>query len=390
MPEIAGSDKGSLLLGALRSCISRYDSSIDTSGLAFFEFPTFVGCLIDDFVHVMVGSLASADIGPYLAFAAGQNARALNIYLSPAALNDIPSQVLPEVASVLGLQGEGFAVAVSVLQAGKTGLTPGARSSKLQAVVQDEHAREEFLSNTGSRDALSLVAGSQCETLFIRDRMIVTYLGLEVARSISSHGVTSLEIGVGRNDRMAKTWFRETKSQAEQLRETIDTVRRFRLGGSQFHPLAKLSVARWMRLALQANPSLISVDRVTPIELARTGSWPGISVWSLKGHLEPADEDGLAYQGFDPSFEDDNLSFAIATQGVDADYVLGIADGIDIGAVAKLYEVTQSVRARGRKIEGSILVLQERNRISSIERLVKMASFDLRSTTIAPTWKNLL
>ena len=387
MPEIAGSEKGSLLLGALRSCISRYDPSVDTSGLAFFEFPTFVGCSIDGFVHVMVGSISSADIGPYLAFAAGRSAKALNIYLSPAALSGVPSQVLPEVASVLGLQGEGFGVEVKVLQAGKTGLASVEHGTKLQAVIQDEHAGEEFLGNGGARDALSLVAGSQCETLFIRDRMIVTYLGLEVARSISNHGEISLEIGVGRNDRMAKTWLGEMTSQAEQLRETIDTVRRFRLGGSQFHPLAKLSTARWMRLALQDNPGLIAADRVTPIELARTGSWPGISIWSLKGHIEPVDEDGLVYQGFDPSFEDDNLSFAIAARGVDAEYVICIADGIDIGAVAKLYEVTRTVRAQGRKIKGSILVLQERNRISSIERLVNMASFDLKSATIPPMWK---
>lgn len=390
MPEITRSEKGSLWLGALRSCISRYDPSVDTSGLEFFEFPSFVGCSVDGFAHVLIGSLASADIGPYLAFAAGRKAAALNIYLSPATLNALPSQVLPEVAGVLGLQSEGFVISASVLQAGKSGLSPVVHGSKLQSVIQDEKARQEFLRYRGAEQALGLAHESGCQTLFIHDQMIATYLGLEVARSTNAHGEIRLEIGVGRNDRMAKSWLGGAASQEEQLRETIETVKRFRLGASQFHPLARLSVARWMRLVLEVNPGLIAAERVTPIELARAGSWQGISIWSLKGNIEPMDEYGLMYRGFNPSFEDDNLSFAIATQGLDNDYVVGVSDGIDIGAVAKLYEVTKSVRAQGRKIEGSILVMQERNRISSIERMVDMASFDLRSATLSPTWKNLI
>ena len=142
-----------------------------------------------------------------------------------------------------------------------------------------------------------------------------------------------------------------------------------------------------MRLAIQDDPSLISAQWLMPLELVRAGDWPTRGIWSLKSGFEFHDEDAMMYRGFDPSFEEDDLAFAIAMDSAGAQHVVGISAGVDLGAVAKLYEVARSLADQGRKVDGSILVVQERNRIVPIERLVNLAGFSLRSAILLPTWK---
>ncbi|MDA8271449.1 MAG: hypothetical protein M0Z39_08590 [Actinomycetota bacterium] len=387
MPETNGSEEGSLLPGALRSCISRFDSSVDPSAAEISEFPTFLGCNVGGVAHVLIASISTADIGGYLAFASRSGARAINLYASPAMLRGASSPLASEVLSVLSLQGEGFRVPVRVYSVARGQLDPVSPGSSLQLVVQDGDAGREFLSREGSGEVVDLVLESGCEALFVKDRMIATHLGLEVARSVLSDGRVRLEIGVGRNDRIAKALLEETATQADQLRETIEIVNRYRLGASQFHPLAKLSLARWMRLVIHENPGLVGMKQLTPIELVRSGGWPNGRLWSLKTGSEPLDEDALIYRGSDSSFEEDDISFAIASDEGGGESVVGITAAVDLGAVAKLYEVVRSAKAAGRRIRGSILVMQERNKIVPIERLVDLASFGLRSVTFSPTWK---
>ncbi len=374
-------------MGALRSCISRFDETIDISKAEMSEFPSFVGCHIGGMAHVLTGFLASADIGPYLAFASRDNAAALNLYIPTTALSGITASSFSEVVSTLSLQGEGFTIPVSVLIVGRGHPDSVAGVSSLQAVIQDENALREFIVHPGAAEVLDLVAGSGCETFFVGDRMIATHLGLEVARSVWTDGRLGLEVGVGRNDRMARTWLTDSRTQSEQLAETIQVVNRHRLGSLKFHPLARLSVARWMRLAIRKNPGLISARQLIPVELIRKGNWPTRGLWSLKTGSEVTDEDALMYKGFDPSFEEDDMCFAIATDHHGGLHVVGISGGVDLGAVPKLYEVARCLADEGRSIDGSILVMQERNRIVPIERLVNLAGFGLRSAILLPTWK---
>ncbi len=387
LPVTNGSEEGSLLLGALRSCISRFDSSLDPSAAEILEFPTFLACNVDGVAHVLIVSISTADIGGYLAFASRSGARAINLYASPAMLGGASLPLASRVLSVLSLQGEGFKVPVTVYSVATGQLEPVSSGSDLQLVVQDGDARREFLSQEGSGEVVELVLKSGCEALFVKDRMIATHLGLEVARSVRSDGRVRLEIGVGRNDRIAKALLDETATPAEQLRETIEVVNRYRLGASQFHPLAKLSLARWMRLVIHDNPGLVGMKQLTPLELVRSGGWPGWSLWSLMTGSVPLDEDALIYRGSESSFGDDDISFAIASDEEGGESVVGISAAVDLGAVAKLYEVVRSAKAAGRKIRGSILVMQERNKIVPIERLVDLASFGLRSVTFSPSWK---
>ncbi len=385
-----GSEKGSLLSGALRSCISKFDSDIQGSTLEISEFPTFVGSVAKGIAHVFVSTLPTADIGAHLAFALKSQAESLVLYLPHVALPGTTSSAATEVFRVLSLQRQGFGIPVEVFSPADNQLSQVTPGSNLQLVVQEESARSEFLNQDGAEELVELVLGCGCEALFIKERMVATHLGLEVARSKIVDGRLGLEIGVGRNDRMAKSWLSESKSQADQLHETIEVVNRYRLGSSQFHPLAKLSMARWMRLAIQDNPALIGVEGLVPVELVRTGSWPNSGLWSLKASSEPNDEDSSMYQGFDPSFEEDGISFGIGVDADGAESVVGIAASLDLGVVAKLYEVLHAARAAGRQTGGSILVLEERNKIVPIERLVDLASFGIRSATLLPTWKMII
>ncbi len=351
------------------------------------EFPSFVGCLIGSTAHILVGSLSTADIGPYLAFASRGSAAALNLYIPPSAIGGVAAPSFSAVVAALGLQGEGFEIPVEVMTVDREGLNRVVGGTTLQPVIQDESASREFLTHPGAAEAVEIALGNGCEAFFVGDRMYATHLGLEVARSVWVDDHVVLEVGVGRNDRMARSWLTDPRTQAEQLRDVIQTVNRYRLGSSQFHPLARLATARWMRLAIQDDPALISVQGLTPLELVRAGNWPTRGLWSLKTGPEFHDEDLMMYRGFDPSFEEDDFSFAIASDSAGARHVVGISAGVDLGAVAKLYEVARSLADQGRKMDGSILVVQERNRIVPIERLVNLAGFSLRSATLLPTWK---
>ena len=362
---------------------------MDVSAAEISEFPSFVGCSIGDTAHILIGSLSTADIGPYLAFATRGLASVLNLYVPPSAIPGVSASSFSAVVGALGLQGEGFEISVEVLMVEREGLKPVVGGTTLQSVIQDDIASREFLTHPGAAEVVEIVLGNRCEAFFIGDRMYVTHLGLEVARSIWVDGRLALEVGVGRNDRMARSWLKDPRTQDEQLKDVVQTVNRYRMGSSQFHPLARLATARWMRLAIQDDPSLISVQQLTPLELVRTGNWPTRGLWSLKTGSEFNDEDAIMYRGFDTSFEEDDLAFAIAIDSADALHVVGISAGVDLGAVAKLYEVARSLADQGRKVDGSILVVQERNRIVPIERLVNLAGFRLRSVTLSPTWKKI-
>lgn len=384
-----GSGKGSLWSGALLSCIAKFDSSLDLSAARIQEFPSFAAIQIGGFAHVMVNSLESADLGQFLAFVYRSEAQALNLYLTPAALPGQLPVAFSDVSAILSLQGEGFEVPVRVFEAQRSELLESSAKSTLVAVVQDEDAKKEFMGHERAAELVDLVESSGCDALFVKDQMIATYLGLEVARSKWSDGRLALEVGVGRNDRMAKSWLEDSRSHLDQLQETISVVSRYRIGDSRFHPLARLSLARWMRLAIHGNPDLIGVSELTPIELIRKSGWPSGRLWSLRIAREPKSEEASMYEGFSPSFEEDSLSFALAADREGRQLAVAIASAIDLGVVAKLYEVTRSLAEQGIGVDGSILVLNERNRIVPIERLVDLAGFNIKTAALLPEWKTI-
>lgn len=387
LSDLIGSEKGSLWLGALRSCMSKFDPTIDSDSADINEFPSFVACTKDGVVHALAGSLTSADLGPFLALASRNGASTLNLYLSPGAIPGKVSPSLSDVSAALSLQGQGFGVTVRVMLVSGSKLVHAEPKSTLQPILQDDRARQRFLGNPGASDVVDLVESAGCEALYMGDRMIATHLGLEVARSTWNEGRLDLQVGVGRNDRMAKHWLEDSRPRADKLRETVSMVDHYRLGDWRFHPLQRLSEARWMRLSVRSNPGLIGARELTELELARPSKWPAGRIWSLEVSASSPNDETSMYEGFDPSFEEDGLSFASVIDSDGRHLIAALSASIDLGAVAKLYEVTRSVQEQGVDVDGSILVMQERNRIVPIERLVDMADFDIRIASIEPTWR---
>ena len=93
------------------------------------------------------------------------------------------------------------------------------------------------------------------------------------------------------------------------------------------------------------------------------------------------------FENYKSSFIDDDISFALAIYSDGTERVLGIFSGIVLGAVAKLYEVTQSCIGHGRNISGSIMVSQDKSRIIAIERLVQLAAFEIATAALTSEWK---
>lgn len=388
MTEYVESEKGSLWMGALRSSILKYDVAFDFSRADHFYLPSFVGSISGSDAHIYIGSLTSVDVSPYLAFATKEGAIRLFIYISSASVPPAAAKSLATVAGALELQGKGFIPEIHVIRVGAGEPVEADSHHSLNAVVQGETERSRFLVNTGASETLSLVEEKGCQPLFIGDNLIATFLGLEVARSIKVDDRVHLEIGVGRNDRVAKSLMGESSDQSTLLSKTIETVRQFRLGNSEYHPLARLSLARWMRLAIERTPEFVGADTVVPLEVTRVGDWPSRSIWSLRAKSALVNEDDQLYQGFESSFEDDDLSFALASNSKEKVFLIAISGGVSLGAPAKAYEVMAALEKQAVDLKGSMLVMQEKSRITSIERLAKLASFDLSIITISPSWRD--
>lgn len=99
--------------------------------------------------------------------------------------------------------------------------------------------------------------------------------GLEVARIV--HGTTStgvpldaplLEVGVGHADRELTAMLHGGLSPSDQLRRVVDIVRSHRVAGAEPHPLNQLAAERWLRARLIADPALVGLARLQPIDPA--------------------------------------------------------------------------------------------------------------------------
>ncbi len=379
-------DKGSPLLGTLVASIGKVDPDQDLDGAAFHELPTFVAAVVGEAGHILVTSLGQIDISPFVFFASKWTLSRINIYLVPFVLGG-KRESLSRFAEVLKFQSRAFRVALEIFEVDSDRTKMVEPASDLEVFVQDRKAGSGFMQLQGADDMVELFSSKGCQVLFVSDTLIATYLGLEVGRCGLSEGSLKLEIGVGRTDRMAKSMLLGSQEPTELLDATIKVVEKFRLGHSEFHPLARLSLPRWMRMTLVQKPEIVGAIEVIPIELDRGADWPSQGIWSSGGRVRGASEDDLMFESYNSSFIDDDISFALAIYSDGTERVLGIFSGIVLGAVAKLYEVTQSCIGHGRNISGSIMVSQDKSRIIAIERLVQLAAFEIATAALTSEWK---
>lgn len=392
LTDLNGFDKGSLAARALVSSITKLNPEADISSAEFYEFPSFVVCQLSGCSHILVTSFASVDVSPFISFALKQGSDAAVIYVAPNVLDRKYARSITQILNVLKIQSDGFLIQTKFVHLGREDNFNLAEHPKgeLLTVVQDEVAASNFMDLPDAQKSIELLRSHDCQIAFIGNVALATFLGLEVARLSCAGSDVMLEIGVGRNDRLAKSMIAGSEDVSDTLSNTISVVKKYRLGNSAFHPLARLSLSRWMRLSVIRDPQLLNVSRLIPIELVRAADWPSEGIWSLnRVNVTESTQDDLLFREFEPSFTDDEMSFALAVHHDDSESVVGFYSEVHLGAVAKLYEVTQSCIDLGRKVMGSILVDQDKSRLISLERLVGNASFSLKTVTLDPNWKSL-
>lgn len=380
--------KGSLATRALVASISRFNPEVDLSSAEYFELPSFVVCKVDGCSHILVTSFASVDVTPFVSFALKNGSSKLVVYLTPAFLERRYVKSITQFVDVLKVQSGGFSLQSELVALGGEGGQQRDSNPKLVPYLQDPLAGRVYRSSPKINLEVDLLESQGCQVSFLGNIAVASYLGLEVARILDLDGEARLEIGVGRNDRLAKSIVSGPNEASATLASTIEVVRRFRLGDFPYHPLARLGLSRWMRLIAVTNPELLGAASVTPIELMRSSGWPSDGIWTLnRGSSTTNSPDDLLYREFTPSFTDDEISFALAVGTNGSESVVGFSSEVHLGAVAKLYEVMRSCQDNGRKITGSILVDQGKSRLIAIDRLLRNASFAVSTRSLDPNWK---
>lgn len=390
MIDMSSFEKGPLWSGVLSSSISKLESSFDVGSKEYFELPNFVALSDRIETHVLVTSLTSVDVSPFIAFASKwDTASSLVIHIPTTAFGRIEPHDIDQVAGVLKSQSMAFNFNIEIVLidgAKQTFISP---ITNLSAVIQDDTARQAFLKLPGANEIVAMLDDAECDLLFLHEQVTGSVLGLEVARSQLRKGKPYLEIGVGRNDRMAHQMMDAESNLVLQLQETIDRVRQLRLGQNRFHPLRRLGLAKWMRQSLLDAPGLIGMTSVRAIEVARRKPWPSNSIWNYAKVDGDKTEDDFMYQRFTTSFDDDDVSFALAKDESGKSSVVCTSAGVSLGAPAKTYEVLRALINMGFDVDSALLVLLENNRISSVERMAKLTKYGLSTVSIPSEWQSV-
>jgi len=82
-------------------------------------------------------------------------------------------------------------------------------------------------------------------------------LGLEIARVVVGELGARIEVGVGRQDREAFAMVHGDLPTEAALADVVATVRQYRTGSAEGHPLKRLAAERWLREVVIARPHLV-------------------------------------------------------------------------------------------------------------------------------------
>ena len=104
-------------------------------------------------------------------------------------------------------------------------------------------------------DLVSLLQSHGLEVVWEHGVLRGEVLGLEVARTVGG----SLEVGVGRHDRMARFEMRPSESLSSALAETSSAVRSRRRPGALAHPANRLARSRWLRAVVVSSPGAVGL-----------------------------------------------------------------------------------------------------------------------------------
>ena len=113
--------------------------------------------------------------------------------------------------------------------------------------------------------------------------------GLEVARTQVDpyDGITRLEVGVGRHDRLAQAMMNQGQNPALSLRNAVESVLVHRRSGASSHPANQIAVSRWLRHVVAAHPELVGCTALTPLEGMEVPELKRLSAALLFGESGP-------------------------------------------------------------------------------------------------------
>ena len=109
--------------------------------------------------------------------------------------------------------------------------------------------------------------------------------GLEVARTqIDPYdGITRLEVGVGRHDRLAQAMMNQGQDPALSLRHAVESVLVHRRSGASSHPANQIAVSRWLRYVVAAHPEWVGCTALTLLQSAEAPQLKRLSAALLLG-----------------------------------------------------------------------------------------------------------
>jgi hypothetical protein len=123
-------------------------------------------------------------------------------------------------------------------------------------VVEPEPVSEDHL-----RLFSALITDAGAELVVDHGVIRAEVLGLEVGRvTIDETGVPSLEVGVGKHDRLANAMLGHDRDIAASLKNAVGSVESRRRHDAGTHPANQLARERWLRCIVRAQPSLVGLS----------------------------------------------------------------------------------------------------------------------------------
>lgn len=184
--------------------------------------------------------------------------------------------------------------------------------------------------------------------------------GLEVARLVvwpiesGGDGALHLEAGVGRFDRDAVAAMHQGEEPTATLARSVAMVGAERVGGRSTHPLSRLARERWLRSAVIGDPGLIGARSLEPV---------GTTVRR-------------------DSVRDVTPAAACGVDDVGEPLVVAFSVGADLSFVP----VAADTRAWLSPSARLLLVVTERDRLPTLDRLASLLRDPAEVRTVAPPW----
>jgi hypothetical protein len=182
-------------------------------------------------------------------------------------------------AGVVARRAAGFSLDVAVWAVDGRSLTAAAPAGVVEVSAEGP-----------PEDLVALLESHGLEVVWEHGVLRGEVLGLEVARTVAG----SLEVGVGRHDRMARFEMRPSEPLSSALAEAASAVRSLRRPGAPVHPANRLARSRWLRSLVVSTPGAIGLASgslgVVPVapplpwfDLPEAGAAPCVGVSASSG-----------------------------------------------------------------------------------------------------------